>query len=183
MKRDYEKRMENLQKNIVAESLDAMLITSQESIYYLTGADYDPVERPFFIIAKKEGVPMLVVPKMEFAHMSKVGNFGKIDYYEEFPTREGACWYDKLNLLLADAAIKVLGIEPSLPSGNMQKIQADEIRISSCIEDTRVKKLPDEIEALRESAKYSAEGIRLLHKGLYVGQTVLDRTWLWNERA
>ena len=50
-------RMQKLQDFIGKSGLDAMLVTSQDAIFYLSGASYTPVERPFFIIVKPEGSP------------------------------------------------------------------------------------------------------------------------------
>ena len=51
---DYyrQKRVERLQKYIGEQGLDAMLITSKDAVFYLSGASYDPVERPFIIIGR-----------------------------------------------------------------------------------------------------------------------------------
>ena len=43
-----QERVKRLQKYVSEQGLDAMLVTSQDAIYYLSGASYTPVERPFF---------------------------------------------------------------------------------------------------------------------------------------
>ncbi len=58
-------RVKRLQQYIGEQDLDAMLVTSQDAIYYLSGASYTPVERPFFIIIRAEGSPSLIVPRLE----------------------------------------------------------------------------------------------------------------------
>ena len=87
-------RVKRLQQYIGEQGLDAMLITSQDAIYYLSGASYTPVERPFFIIIRPEGSPSLVVPRLEYEHMMKVEGFGDIHYYFEYPSIPGQNWYD-----------------------------------------------------------------------------------------
>ena len=74
-------RVKRLQKYVSEQGLDAMLVTSKDAIFYLSGASYDPVERPFIIIIRPEGVPSLVVPRLEYEHMMKVEGFGEIQYY------------------------------------------------------------------------------------------------------
>ena len=41
--------MRRLQAKINQNNLQAFLVTAQDSIYYLTGVTYVPLERPFFI--------------------------------------------------------------------------------------------------------------------------------------
>lgn len=81
-----QERVKRLQKYVSEQGLDAMLVTSQDAIYYLSGASYTPVERPFFIIVKPQGAPSLVVPRLEYEHMMKVEGFGEIHYYFEYPS-------------------------------------------------------------------------------------------------
>ena len=89
-----QERVKRLQKYVSEQGLDAMLVTSQDAIYYLSGASYTPVERPFFIIVKPQGAPSLVVPRLEYEHMMKVEGFGEIHYYFEYPSIPGQNWYD-----------------------------------------------------------------------------------------
>lgn len=67
-----QERVKRLQEYIGEQGLDAMLVTSKDAIFYLSGASYDPVERPFFVIIRSEGAPSLVVPRLEYEHM-KIG--------------------------------------------------------------------------------------------------------------
>ncbi len=71
MAHDYRARLNALQQKLREENLDAYLVTAQDSIYYLTGATYKPLERPFFIVIYPGGAPDLVVPELERAHMKK----------------------------------------------------------------------------------------------------------------
>ena len=74
-----QRRVKRLQEKVGELGLDAMLVTSQDAIYYLSGASYTPVERPFFIIVKPSGSPELVVPRLEYEHMLKVEGFGAVE--------------------------------------------------------------------------------------------------------
>ena len=165
-------RVRRLQEKVGELGLDAMLVTSQDAIYYLSGASYTPVERPFFIIVKPEGSPELVVPRLEYEHMLKVEGFGEIRHYFEYPSIPGQNWYDYIALSVGED--KVIGIEPSLPSAYRELIRARETRIVDYIDRMRLVKDPSEIEAIRLAAKYTDEGMRLAHKGLYRGESVLE---------
>ena len=53
IKHDYTARILKLQRFMKANGLDAFIVSTQDSIYYLSGASYMPVERPFFIIVRE----------------------------------------------------------------------------------------------------------------------------------
>ena len=165
-------RMQKLQDFIGKSGLDAMLVTSQDAIFYLSGASYTPVERPFFLSVKPEGSPELVVPRLEYEHMLKVEGFGTIQHYFEYPSIPGQNWYDYIAKSVGED--KVIGIEPSLPSAYRELIKAKETRIIDFIDNMRLVKDAGELEAIRLAAKWTDEGMRLVHKGLYRGESVLE---------
>lgn len=47
---DCASRLGKLQALMKTEGLDAFVVSTQDGIYYLSGASYQPVERPFFIL-------------------------------------------------------------------------------------------------------------------------------------
>ncbi len=165
-------RVKRLQSYIGEQGLDAMLITSQDAIYYLSGASYTPVERPFFIIIRPNGSPSLVVPRLEYEHMMKVEGFGDIHYYFEYPSIPGQNWYDYIARDVGENA--VIGIEPSLPSAYRSLIKAKETVIVDYIDTMRLVKDTSEIEAIRLACKWTDEGMKMIHKGLYRGECVLE---------
>lgn len=167
-------RVKRLQKYVGEKGLDAMLITSKDAIFYLSGASYDPVERPFIVILRPEGVPSLVVPRLEYEHMMKVEGFGEIRYYFEYPSVAGQNWYDFVNMELGEKA--VIGIEPSLPSSYRELIKAKETVIVDYIDTMRLVKDASEIEAIRLACKWTDEGMKKLHEGLYRGESVIEAT-------
>ena len=167
-------RVSRLQEKVGELGLDAMLVTSQDAIYYLSGASYTPVERPFFIIVKPAGNPELVVPRLEYEHMLKVEGFGEIRHYFEYPSIPGQNWHDYVAESVGEDA--VVGIEPSLPSAHRELIRARETRIVDYIDTMRLVKDAGEIEAIRLAAKYTDEGMRLIHAGLYRGECALEPT-------
>ena len=54
-RQEYQDRMARLQEVVRMQGLQAFLVTAQDSIYYLTGVTYVPMERPFFIIVRPQG--------------------------------------------------------------------------------------------------------------------------------
>ncbi len=173
---DYyrQKRVERLQKYIGEQGLDAMLITSKDAVFYLSGASYDPVERPFIIILRPEGVPSLVVPRLEYEHMMKVEGFGEIHWYFEYPSIDGQNWYDYVNKDIGKG--DVIGIETSMHSVYRECLKAKKTVIVDYIDTMRLVKDESEINAIRLACKWTDYGMKMLHEGLYRGESVIEAT-------
>lgn len=169
---DYKARISKLQQFMKSNNLDAFIVSTQDSIYYLSGASYMPVERPFFIVVHSEGIPQLVVPQLEYDHMCKIEGFGEIKSYFEYPSIEGENWYDKLNAMLGEGA--VVAIEPDLSAAKVALLKVKETVISSFITEMRMVKTPDELAAIRHAAEWTDKGMYLVHHGLYRGQSVIE---------
>ena len=172
MNRNQQQRIVRIQQHLAENGLDAMLVTSQDSIFYLSGASYTPLERPFFIVVHRSGVPDIVVPELEREHMSKVDGFGAIRSYFEYPSLKGENWYDRLAELTGESA--VLGIEPSLSVNQKSLIRAKEVIVCDVIDRMRMVKDKEELEAIRLAAHWTDIGMGMLHNGLYRGQSVVE---------
>ena len=172
MQFDYNARLKKLQAYMKANALDAFIVSTQDGIFYLSGASYQPVERPFFIIVRQEGNYDLVVPYLEFEHMKKVQNFGEIKHYFEYPSVEGKNWYDLLNSMLgSDSRV---GIEPDFSSAKRELLKVKASVISDALIQLRMVKEPEEIEAIRNAAKWTDLGMKNLHGSIYRGCSVLE---------
>lgn len=168
----YEVRLKKLQKYMKETSLDAFVISTQDSIYYLSGASYKPIERPFIIVVKPEGAFDLLVPRLEYEHMKKVRTEGNIEYYFEYPSVEGRNWYDILGEMVGKN--KRVGIEPELPASMRDMLKASEAVVSDAILRMRMVKDPEEIEAIKKAAAWTDLGMKKLHTGIYTGCSVLE---------
>ncbi len=169
---NYEARLCKLQEYMREASLDAFVISTQDSIYYFSGASYQPVERPFFIVVKPEGPYDLIVPYLEYEHMKKVKNYGGISYYFEYPSVEGQNWYDKLGEMLAPCAC--VAVEPDFSVAKLNLLKAKEIVVSDAILRMRMVKEPEEIEAIKRAAVWTDFGMKMLHTGIYRGCSVIE---------
>lgn len=174
LRNDYPARTRKLQQYLQANGLDAFIVSTQDSIYYLSGASYMPVERPFFIVVRPEGEPQLVVPQLEYEHMRKVAGIGDIQTYFEYPSLPGGNWYDKLNGMLGAQAR--VAVEPELSAAKAALLKVKETVISPFIAEMRMFKTPDEIAAIRAAAAWTDKGMSKLHHGLYPGQAVIETT-------
>ena len=172
MKKVNLERINKMQKCMKDEGLDVFIVSTQDSIYYLSGASYVPIERPFIIFVRQEGAPSLLVPQLELEHMRSIDGFQEITSYFEFPSIQGENWYDRINAMLNEN--ERVGIEPDFSVGKTRFLKAKEIVPSDIITSIRMIKTPDDIEAIRATAKITDDGMRRLHQGLYGGQSVIE---------
>ena len=61
--REYADRRKRLDHKIEFLGMDAYLVSSRESIYYLTGASYIPEERPFFMLKLNLNKKLFLIPE------------------------------------------------------------------------------------------------------------------------
>jgi Xaa-Pro aminopeptidase len=169
--REYADRRKRLDQKIGSLGVDAYLVSSRESIYYLTGASYIPEERPFFMILFPKGSPLLIVPKLEYAHMQKA-DIGEVLAYAEFPAPKGAGWQDVLSNCLKKT--DTLGVEPSLSAENLNKLSLFSPRVIPVVDQFRQIKSATEIELIRQTAAYADLGMKKIMKASYKGATVLE---------
>ena len=62
---EYRGRLEGLQTSVKQAGLDLFIVSAFDSLYYLTGAGFEPLERPFFLLVRPERPPVLLVPKLD----------------------------------------------------------------------------------------------------------------------
>jgi len=106
---EYRRRLERLEIAVAEADLEVFLVTSFDSIYYLTGKGFEPLERPFFLAVYPRGVraPTLLVPKLDAEHMEAArGNVAGIQIrsYWEYPAPDGRRWIDGLRAILGGPA-------------------------------------------------------------------------------
>jgi Xaa-Pro aminopeptidase len=111
---EYRGRLESLQAQVRASELDLFIVSSFDSIYYLCGAGFEPLERPFFLLVRAEGAPVLLVPRLDQEHMGKAHNISaeNIHPYWEYPAPAGRNWPDRLRQEIGSAG--VISIEPGI---------------------------------------------------------------------
>src|SRR6516164_5448818 len=114
---EYRRRLERLESAVAEAGQEVFLVTSFDSIYYLTGKGFLPLERPFFMAVYPRGVraPTLLVPKLDAEHMEEVRRnvpAVQIRDYWEYPAPDGRRWIDGLRAILGSD--RRIGIEPSL---------------------------------------------------------------------
>lgn len=84
---EHLQRLGVLQSKVADHNFEMFIVTSLESIFYLTGASFEPLERPFFLLIEPQRPPTLLVPKLDHEHMKKAIGIDpdKIITYREYP--------------------------------------------------------------------------------------------------
>ena len=172
MQFNYEARVQKLQAYLREQHLDAFLVSTQDSIFYLCGASYKPIERPFFLIIRPNGPYDLVVPRLEYEHMQKVQQYGQIKSYFEYPSVAGQNWFDLLGELLDKHAR--IAIEPDCSVDMRDQLPVKKIVVSDAILQLRMVKDADEIQAIRSAAHWTDLGMKALRGGIYRGCSVVE---------
>nr|WP_261361758.1 Xaa-Pro peptidase family protein [Aeoliella straminimaris] len=163
-----------MQKEVCRRDLAAFLVSSMESIYYLTGAAFAPLERPFFLLVVPGRPPALLVPRLDRDHMSKaIGiEVGDIHAYREYPAPTGARWSDRLGELLPSSG--EIGVEPSTAAYIGDAIEGRSLRCESLVERQRLVKSAAEIDMIRRAALYADKGVNRLIAASYNGAVVAE---------
>jgi len=136
----------------VDAGLDALLVTPGPDLRYLTGYDAIPLERLTCLVLRSGGEPALVVPALErpAAEASPAGSLGMeiVDWNEtDDPVELVAKMLPSARRVGVDDhmwAEKVLRFRTAMP--DTQQVLAGPI-----LHELRMRKRPDEVEALREA--------------------------------
>ncbi len=165
-------RVKALQDKIYANGLDAYVVFSEDSIWYLSAISYKPEERPFFIVVKPGEKPVLVVPKMEEAHLSKTLLECSIVSYWEYPSPTGASWFEALaNTIGSNSRV---GVEVNIPADILDKISAAEVVRIDLIGDLRKVKSAAELSAIKKTSAKCDSAMAMIFKSAYVGATAVE---------
>jgi Xaa-Pro aminopeptidase len=170
--KEYTERMVRLQEAVSHQQLDVFLVSQEESIYYLTGVSYRPLERPFFILVWPDQPSELLVPALEGEHLKAAPNVGGVSTYWEYPSPAGEGCAEKLASLLA--RVKRIGIEPGLSQEISTRLPAGEVIVLPLIEELRLVKSPAEVEMIRQAAHYADEAVRRVIATAYYGVSELE---------
>jgi Xaa-Pro aminopeptidase len=171
---EYRTRLERLESAVEKAGLHVFLVSSFDSIYYLTGAGFEPLERPFFLAVFPRGVrgPALLVPRLDAEHMRKARNVAEIKTYWEYPAPKGRRWIDGLEALIGEA--QCIGIEPSLRRDIADELERARLTVLPLVEQLRLVKSPDEVAMIRRSASYADRGVEKLICASYFGATAAE---------
>jgi Xaa-Pro dipeptidase len=165
-------RQTRLQQKVAENGLDLFLVSGEDSIYYLTGITYKPLERPFFILVRPAGAFVLLVPALEQEHLSAAPGVERVDHYWDYPAPSGQGWNDRLLELVGGASR--LGVEPSLPQEIASHLTDLAPRVLPLVEELRLVKSAAEVEMLRQAAHFADFTVAKLLQASYYGVSELE---------
>ncbi len=173
-KEEYRDRLAKLGVAIERAGLDLFLVTSFDSIYYLTGAGFEPLERPFFLVVfpLNARAPLLLVPRLDQEHLRKAHNIDEVHSYWDYPAPEDRSWPDRLRSLIGTA--QKVGVEPSLRLETLHELLDLATEMHPLVEQLRLIKTPTELAMIRRAAKYADQGVTQLLDASYQGASVAE---------
>jgi Xaa-Pro aminopeptidase len=171
-KQEYQSRMISLRRKVGEHELDAFLVSSRDSIFYLTGVSYEPFERPFFILVRPDAPCVLLVPALEKDHLQAAPNVDEIHSYWDYPSPESQGWPEHLLDLLKN--VSNLGVEPSLPQEIASHLGTVSYRTLPLLEELRLVKSPAEVQMIRTAAQYADLAVEKVIRASYYGVSELE---------
>lgn len=170
---EFARRRAAVQQSLHALGVRRLVLTSMEAIYYLTGATYEPLERPVFLFVDAE-LPQyrLLVPMLERTHLEKAWGVkpSGIHTYREYPAPAGEGWADRLLPLLEGRFL----FEPGVPFEIADLFVRSRGKATDVLGPIRLVKSPWEIERIKRAAKYADWALMRMLEASYYGATVAE---------
>lgn len=171
---EFARRRAAVQQTLNERGVRRLVLTSMEAIYYLTGATYEPLERPVFLIVDAV-LPdyRLLVPMLERTHLEKAWGVqpAGIHTYREYPAPPGEGWADRILPLLDGRSFL---FEPGIPFEVADLFARSRGQPADVLGPIRIVKSPWEIEQIRRAARYADWGLRQVLEASYYGATVVE---------
>ena len=172
--KEFERRHHQLQQKLRTLGIGQYVMTQPDSIFYMTGASYDGLERPFFLLIGVDGSRRLLVPMLEEEHMKKAWGYQaeQLLTYREFPAPHGSGWQDSLfNQKLLNASFAFEGHCSHAIATTLVKAGGQAMDL---IGDLRLIKSPWEIRQIQRAAHYADWCVRQIINQAYTGTTVAE---------
>ncbi|HPV98795.1 MAG TPA: Xaa-Pro peptidase family protein [Spirochaetota bacterium] len=136
-------RLAKVRALMESKKLDCYVSFDPVNIYYLTNFANNVHERPFILIVKPTGIPVMLCPLLELSHV-KTRARCELEYvtYYEVPSPKGQNWYDLYKKLI-DKKARV-GIESALPVGIAKETPGTHV-VDDIIDEVRLVKTEYEI--------------------------------------
>lgn len=171
---EFQRRSQALVTAIGLAELDHYVVTTGENIFYFTGATFEPLERPFFLVVGADGSRRMLVPLLEAGHLHKAWGLadGSIASYREFPAPSGEGWPDRL--LDGEYLSGRFGFEPACTWEIGERLRAAGALAVDLIEPLRIVKSPWEIAQIGRAARYADIGLSKVLRAAWAGATVAE---------
>ncbi len=181
----HKKRVEKLASKLAEEDVESFLIFNSKNIFYLTGFSFIPTERPIILILHKGDVSFFV-PSLEIDHVQhQVPFVSDVFSYFEYPDEKHPMYH------LAAILRNVIKLTPNRVASEapgasgywgyrgptLEEVTGLKFKLlPDVIMDMRLIKEPEEIELMRESAKWADHIHKYLQEYTEVGANEIDVT-------
>lgn len=167
--REFQQRADNAARALQRAGVAQYVVTDSENIFYLTGATFEALERPFFLILDSQGSRTLIVPMLELDHLGKAWGISEDNAlsYREFPAPAGCGWQD---VLLGGTRLKSgFAFDSSTPHAVASALISAGGEAMDLIGPLRLIKSPLEIELVERAARYADWGVEQILRNVYAG--------------
>ncbi|TAG47913.1 MAG: aminopeptidase P family protein [Betaproteobacteria bacterium] len=171
---EFSQRHNALVKAICAAGFDHFVATTTDNIFYLTGATFEPLERPFFLIIGADGARRMLVPAMERDHMGKAWGIeaSSVLTYREFPAPAGQGWAEQL--LNTNLSASSFGFDDSTPLRVAAVLQKSGGIGADLIGELRIVKSDWEIGQIERAARYADWGVNEILRKAWNGASAAE---------
>lgn len=171
---EFGRRHDALVKAIRAAGFDHFVATTTDNIFYLTGATFEPLERPFFLIVGANGERRMMVPEMERDHLGKAWGIESncVLTYREFPAPEGHGWSERL--LNTNLNALEFGFDNGTPLSVAAVLQKAGGRAADLIGELRLVKSDWEIGQIERAARYADWGVNEILRKAWNGASAAE---------
>ena len=176
---EYRERLEALRRRMEAAGADAILVTSPENLYYLSGYQTPGYYWYQTLIVPMDREPVLVVRRIEETNVEPLSWVEDCRPYEDYED-----WIAHTRDVLADLGLagRRIGLDYDsffLRSRDEKRLgaalpEATFVDAAGLVEEGRLIKSPQEIEYMRQAARAAEAGLRAGIEACRVGVTEND---------
>jgi Xaa-Pro dipeptidase len=171
---EFKRRHDSLTQAIRKAGLDHFVATTTDSIFYLTGATFEPLERPFFLIVGADGSRRMLVPALELDHMAKAWGVdaGSVLTYREFPAPTGQGWTERLMETKLNSSR--FAFDDMTPWAVARRLIDAGGSAHDLIGDLRLVKSDWEVSQIERAARYADWGVNEILRKAWNGASVAE---------
>jgi len=178
-KKELNRHREALLKIMSQKHIDALYIVSPASINYLTGFEVISTERPMALILKSDGETIMFGPLLEVDHVKKYAYVDRVIHYPEYPDEKHPMKWLAEYMSKLELKDKVIGYDTDgyghimgYRGPRLSEVFKDAkyIYARDLIEELRMIKSLEEINILKESARWTILAHRLLQEYIEPGK-------------